>query len=439
MNFIYIHTHDSGVFLEPYGAPVPTPALQEFAREGILFRNNFCAAPTCSPSRAALLTGKYPHQCGMTGLAHRGFDLKDPEDHLSHFFRDRGYETVLAGIQHEVPDVSVLGYQKVIGSSHDMKHEEPFDTIKHDLDNATAVVDYLKAHHEKQFFLSVGFFNTHRPFPHPLELQDAGTCPVPPGIADTKENREDTLSYLRSAEIADTAFSMVYDAIKAAGLLENTTVMFTTDHGIAFPGMKCNLTDSGIKVAQILKIPGRSSGVIVEEMTSHIDVFPTFCELAGFEKPDGLEGRSLLPLIDDGIPVRDEVFAQISYHAGYDPQRCLRTGRYKYIRKYDKDALPVRANVDDCPAKTLLFENGYYDIPQARTYLFDLVNDPMEKENLSGRPGYREVESDLSSRLTSWMERTEDPLLKGPVPMPAGAIVNSRECISPSEKIFDPS
>ena len=437
MNFIYIHTHDSGTYLEPYGAPVPTPRLKEFAEEGILFRNNFCAGPTCSPSRAGLLTGKYPHQCGMLGLAHRGFNLKNPEDHISHYFKKQGYETVLAGIQHEVPDKEALGYGKIVGLDHNMKHEGKFDTIHYDLTNALAAAEFIKGNHSKDFFLSVGFFNTHRPFPLPLNKKDTDTCFTPVGIADNLENRVDSLSYIRSAEIADSGFGIVYDAVKEAGYLDSTTILFTTDHGIAFPGMKCNLTDSGIRVAQILKIPNHRTGIVLDDMTSHLDIFPTFCDIAGLDKPDDLEGTSLLPLIDEGLPVRSEVFSEISYHAGYDPQRCIRTKQFKFIKKFDKNPLPVKANVDDCPAKTQLYRNGYYDIPQARTYLFDLINDPLEKNNLSGLEGYSKIEQELTELMESWMIRTEDPLLSGNIPMPPGAIVNSRECISPGEQLFD--
>ena len=77
MNILYIHTHDSGTYLQPYGHNIPTPNLMKLAREGTLFRHAYCAGPTCSPSRAALLTGMSPHSCGMLGLAHRGFRIND--------------------------------------------------------------------------------------------------------------------------------------------------------------------------------------------------------------------------------------------------------------------------------------------------------------------------------------------------------------------------
>jgi arylsulfatase A-like enzyme len=103
-NIVYLHAHDAGRMVLPYGYNAPTPRLQAFAEQGITFRNAFCAAPSCSPSRAALLTGRYPHCCGMHGLAspYFRFALDQPERHLSHYLRNHGYETALAGTQHEV-------------------------------------------------------------------------------------------------------------------------------------------------------------------------------------------------------------------------------------------------------------------------------------------------------------------------------------------------
>ncbi len=91
-NIVYIHSHDTGRYVQPYGYAVPTPRLQQFAEQGVLFRNAFCANPTCSASRTALLTGMYPHEAGMIGLAHRGSKLNDPSKHLASFLPKHGYE-----------------------------------------------------------------------------------------------------------------------------------------------------------------------------------------------------------------------------------------------------------------------------------------------------------------------------------------------------------
>jgi arylsulfatase A-like enzyme len=97
-NILYLHSHDTGRYVSPMGYAVPTPNVQRLAGEGTLFRRCFCAAPTCSPSRAALLTGQSAHSSGMLGLAHRGFVLSDYTQHLVSTLKGAGYHTVLAGM-----------------------------------------------------------------------------------------------------------------------------------------------------------------------------------------------------------------------------------------------------------------------------------------------------------------------------------------------------
>jgi len=113
-NILYIHSHDSGRYIQPYGFDVPTPNLQRLASEGILFRQAFDAAPTCSPSRAALLTGQCPHNNGMLGLAHRGFSLYDYNQQIIHWLRPHQYRSTLIGVQHIAKDPHTIGYDEVV-------------------------------------------------------------------------------------------------------------------------------------------------------------------------------------------------------------------------------------------------------------------------------------------------------------------------------------
>src|SRR5512142_2654402 len=113
-NILYIHSHDTGRYVQPYGHAVSTPSIQRLAEEGILFRQAFCAAPTCSPSRASLLTGRWAHSSGMIGLAHRGFRLGDYREHLVCTLRGAGYTSILIGVQHEADDAQTLGYDHIV-------------------------------------------------------------------------------------------------------------------------------------------------------------------------------------------------------------------------------------------------------------------------------------------------------------------------------------
>ena len=135
----------------------------------------------------------------------------------------------------------------------------------------------------------------------------------------------------------------------ASGLADDTLVFFTTDHGIAFPKMKCHLYDSGIGVSLIVRYPGHGQpGQVIDALVSHLDIYPTVCEIAGVPAPPWLEGVSLVPLLDGtATQVRDEIFAEVTYHAAYEPMRCVRTPRWKYIRYFDDFDLVVKPNIDD--------------------------------------------------------------------------------------------
>jgi arylsulfatase A-like enzyme len=113
-NILYLHSHDTGRYTQPYGEPVPMPNVQALADQGVLFREAFCAAPTCSASRACLLTGQYGQSNGMMGLAHRGWSLRDYRHHIVHTLRKAGYTSTLIGEQHISKRPDVIGYDEVM-------------------------------------------------------------------------------------------------------------------------------------------------------------------------------------------------------------------------------------------------------------------------------------------------------------------------------------
>ncbi|HZB94675.1 MAG TPA: sulfatase-like hydrolase/transferase [Herpetosiphonaceae bacterium] len=172
-NILYLHSHDTGRYVQPYGYAVPTPRIQGLAEEGVLFRQAFCASPTCSPSRAALLTGQYAHNSGKLGLAHRGFALHDYGQHLIRTLQRAGYYAALAGMQHIAKDPAVIGYDRIL------EHRSEAEMV------APAVVSFLREAPPSPFFLSAGFFETHRAFPPPGPAEDARYCLPPRPLPDT--------------------------------------------------------------------------------------------------------------------------------------------------------------------------------------------------------------------------------------------------------------
>ena len=183
--------------------------------------------------------------------------------------------------------------------------------------------------------------------------------------------------------------------------------------------MKCNLTDHGMGVMLILKGPGGfTGGQVVDGLTSHIDVFPTVCDVAGLAAPQWLQGVSLRPLVGGADSVRDAVYGEINYHVCYEPQRALRTDRWKYIRRLHERACPVLPDCDDGQSKDYLIKNGWSKREEAEERLYDVLFDPHEEHNVATDPAYADVLKDMRQQMHTWREKTGDPLLSEPIFVP---------------------
>lgn len=437
MNIVYLHSHDTGRAIEPYGYAVNTPTLQQLAEDGVLFRNAHCAAPTCSPSRAALLTGESAHNAGMVALAHRGGKLLHPERHLANFLKGHGYETARAGASHVGLDAEGQGYTNI------------FPARARDCDAVTQnAVDYISDRDDDApFFLDVGYVETHRTewvchgfnqeHHSPKDGEGNTNTLAPPAILpDTPEMRRDWLDYRHAVERLDTCYGRIIDALEQEGILDNTLVIATTDHGLAMPGMKCQLTQHGTGVLLIMLFPeGRGSGKAHDALVSHLDVFPTICDLLDVEKPAWLQGHSLLPLVDGKADsIREQAFAEVTFHAAFEPKRNVRTRRWNYIRNFAAPHPTVMPNIDDGHGKRQWVAHGLKDRIVAEEELYDLVFDPLERNNLAADPAFTEIKTDLKTRLGAWMEATNDPLLsKTPDVMPLPQTVNPWSCDNPGK------
>src|SRR6476469_3443982 len=190
-NIVYLHSHDTGRHIQPYGHQVPTPNIQRLADQGVLFRQAFSAAPVCSASRAALLTGEYSHTNGMLGLAHRGYRLANYDHHLVHTLHNAGYTTTMIGEQHVAADPEEIGYDHIveIDSSH-ARHVAP------------AAAAFL-ADAPAPYFLRVGFFETHRDYFEPTSGRAVIYSLPPAPLPYTPETRRDIAAYKASARALD--------------------------------------------------------------------------------------------------------------------------------------------------------------------------------------------------------------------------------------------
>ena len=446
MNILYLNTHDIGRYLSVYGQAVESPHLARLAEDCAVFTQCHCASPTCSPSRGALLTGQYPHNNGLIGLSHRGFEING-DHHLAAFLHNKGYETVLSGVQHEVirGKEGTLGYERSLNGDayFDIPLPECEKLTMQDRMAAKNAAEYLLARKktDRPFFLAVGFGCTHRAYPN-VEGEKEAYLQVPPHLPSTEETRRDMATMHLALKTMDACCGEVLNALRESGQYEDTLILFTTDHGLPMPRMKCCLYDAGTGVTLMMKIPGFEQSIGLQNaLVSQIDVFPTLCEVLGVAAPNWLEGVSLMPLLrGDADRVRDAVYAEINYHVAYQPVRSVRTDRWKLICRGEDsyDRFPP-ANVDDSAFKELWNSLGYFDRELPRWELYDLVFDPQEEMNLAEKPEYADTLSDMQAMLLSWQRETHDPLLtEGKVELPPRAICSTPDSYSTKSQVILP-
>lgn len=422
-NIVYIHSHDTGRYIEPYGYQISTPNLQRFADEGMVFRQTFAASPTCSPSRASLMTGMTPGCNGMWGLAHKKnaqgvpHVLNDYNQGMIPFFNNLGYKTVLAGVQHiyagkPVPAAKHIGYSDVLAPKGRLSKA-----------NVDAAIDYLSGPISGPFFLDVGFTETHVADPPDwtpggarffYDGGDPGSAEIPDPLTDTTETRQDMGDFEVAATQLDANIGRLLEALDERGLAENTIVMITTDHGIPFPGMKGNHTDGGLGISLMLRGPhGFSGGKVSNALVSNIDLFPTLCEILGQPVPAWVQGKSLMPLVrGETDEINEAVFAEYESHKLRDPIASVRTHDYKYIRRLAGDTEPVKDNTDGTRTKEQWLREGWDMHLSEPEQLYDLKNDPLEKTNLAADPTYAQILSEMRGRMVARMEQYDNPLLR---------------------------
>ena len=342
-NILLLHCHDLGTYLHCYGAKtVQTPNLDTLAAQGVRFAHSFCTAPQCSPSRASLFTGRYPHSNGVMGLCHADFawDLHPDERHLAQLLKDAGYATEAVGVIHETRSgANRCGYERHTNTS---KASEM----------ATAAIERLGelgTQSGKPFFLCAGCIEPHRltskgeedhmGFLTPeFEPDETLGVDVPGFLRDTPGTRTELAELQGAVRHMDRQMGRILAALAEQGLEENTLVVFTTDHGYAMPRAKCSVYDPGLAVSLILRLPCRKGwhgGVVQNEMVSNIDVLPTLLDVLGLPVPATVQGRSFASLLDgSGYTPRKEIFSEISHHDYYDPCRCIRTETHKLILNF---------------------------------------------------------------------------------------------------------
>ena len=404
INIVLIHTHDTGRYISPYGYDAKTINIQKIANLGSVYRNFFTAAPTCSPSRSALMTGLYPHQNGMFGLAHRGSRLHDYNQHLSNFLKNNNFETALFGVQHEINknDITQLGYNKIFCTK-----------TNNSTKIASTASNWIKKYNSKKpFFMSVGFFDTHREYINKISKNFNPKWVRPPELfIDNKDMRIDMAKFYSSLEKIDIGIGKIYNSLKEKNKLNNTLILLTTDHGIAWPGMKCNLNDHGTGIFLIAYLKNIfEGGVVYDDLTSNTDIFSTICKVLDLKKPNNIS-QFILPNKKYKTKKRKFVFSEVNIHTSIEPSRSIRSERFRLVKRLNKRKKLNISNIDESHPKTFLLNYGLREKLKEKEEFYDLYLDPLERsplKNFKKLKSYKKLENELKK----FMIKTKDPLLK---------------------------
>ncbi|MCP4848585.1 MAG: sulfatase [Verrucomicrobiaceae bacterium] len=430
-NILFIVSEDNGPEIGCYGTPIDTPHLDELARQGTLFGNAYVPQAGCSQSRAAFLTGLYPHQNGQIGLATWNYSMYSGKiPNMVSVLKKAGYRTGIIGKLHVKPkDAFPFDFKAITSSNFARKKMHSY----------AAEAKRFLADGNKPFYLQVNYPDAHRPFiktvdnlPHkPLTGKDVDALPCM-GI-NHPELRQQTADYYNCMMRLDAYIGELLKVLESSGRAESTVVVYIGDHGADLLRGKRTCYEGGVKIPMIIRWPGAKGGQKRMELVSSLDLFPTFCEIAKTSLPDRFNGgyrypgRSLNKLIHGASPKwRTYLFTEYHLHSNHNPwpQRAVRGQRYKLIfnplagEVNPGYAFTMGKKFFDAPEEQLLAEapeqvRQAYGLMRSppRHELYDLQEDPHEFNNLADDPVHAKTLQRLQSVLTRWQKDSGDALV----------------------------
>lgn len=417
-NIVYILTDQWRGSATAYaGDPnVKTPELDNFAKEAVNFANAVSVAPVCTPHRAALLTGRYPTS---TGMFLNDLYLPSEELCMAEMFKAEGYKTAYIGKWHldghgRLNNVSPerrqgFDYWKGLECSHNYTKMPYYDNNDPELKYwqgyspyalAKDANQYLCTHAkgEDPFLLFISIATPH--YPHgsaPKAMQkmypkeDLILAPNVPKELEER-TRKELQGYYGHCTATDKAIGMVLKQIKALDLMDNTIVVFTSDHGEMMgahgvkPFTKQLVWDESIKVPFLISYPaiGNNKGAVVNAPLTTPDILPSLLGLANLEIPKTIEGEDISDLIQHPDPNADRAalvmgvspFGANLKDAAY---RAIRTKQYTYART-----------------------------PQGASILFDNLSDPYQMDNLLDKSAFKAIQRELDRKLNIELEKIGD-------------------------------
>lgn len=409
-----------------------TPNFDRMARNGTDVHYSFTCQPVCGPARSCLQTGLYATE---TGCHRNGIPLPEDSQTIAHHFKNGGYDTAYIGKWHladtslkgAVPPKQRGGYDYWLAANLLEFVSDAYDLVLYDHDEnevklpgyrvdaqTDAAIRYIDNHQDNPFFLFMSYLEPHHQnhrddYPAPTGYAEQYRSQwIPPDLTALGGSTHQHLAgYLGMIKRLDEALGRLMDVLQSLDMLDNTIILFTSDHGCHFKTRndeyKRSCHDSSVRVPTAFHGPGFEGGGRLNQMVSLIDLPPTLLDAVGLPVPDTMQGKSILPLVNrERVEWQNEAFIQISES---QVGRAIRTPRWKYaVTAPDKDGW------NDAASDTYI-----------EAELYDLLADPYELYNLAGFETHRVVCDVLRGRLTRRITLAEgqEPIIE-PAPMRQG-------------------
>lgn len=424
INIVLITADDLGKQLSCYGDDIiKTPNIDRLANEGVVFRNAYVTQASCSSSRSSILTGTYPHTNGQIGLAHLGFCMNKEYPSIPALLKNEGYQTGIIGKLHVEPE-SAFPFDYAQKNSAEARDVELV---------AKRAEEFIKSSGHNPFFLYVNYADPHTRFyreykGHPLNPVNSDDVHAFSfqGVNDELELQR-IAGFYNCIQRLDEGIGLLMDKLKMLGALENTLIIFIGDHGAPFSRGKADCYEAGVGIPFIVSYPKTiKSGKEFNALISTVDILPTIMEAVGTKVPESVQGKSLWSLLQGKKDnIRSYLFTEYTFHANdfrcFYPRRAIRDDRYKLILNLGEGILAHQyVNVDWDPAYFFSRTKKYDDTwvrdvfdclaSPPKIELYDLLDDPDEKNNLGDNPSLKKKRDELSKELYKWMDETDDPI-----------------------------
>ncbi|UCS91708.1 sulfatase [Echinicola marina] len=384
-----------------------TPTIDWLADNGMKFNKAYQSAPMCSPTRHTIMTGMYPVRTGAyPNHTYVREDVKSTVDYL----KPLGYRVALSGKRHIMPK-EVFDYEYLDGSE---KRE-----LNPDFDKIDAFLKDAKTNKDN-FCLYVCSTEPHSPWNRgDTTLFDKEKITLPPHIADTKSTRKSFRNYLAEINYMDGQVKRMLELLKINDLDENTLFVFSSEQGNSFPFAKWTCYNAGLTTGMIAYWPGKiEKGLQSDAQVEYIDLLPTFIELAGGERPEYMDGKSMVSLLmgnpdpdfrnyNYGIQTSRGIFSGPEYYG----IRSVSDGTYRLIYNLSPE-IPFKNTVterDNYFSEWVKSENIHYqDLAfryqhRPKIELYNDISDPYNLHDLAKDPVYKRKIEELKGKLLEWM------------------------------------